>query len=182
MKLIHFGASILSVFFFINCAGDNLKEKEKSDKTNPAITDTEERPLKNKINNENQPHESKVPIENESLVYKLENDTILQILEIKLITNQQVNFALSSTNKPKQKTFKIEGIARSKGTADPEIDEDEEGNAYPAISYLFENDCWLALRIDMQSKERVQINEAECEDLHDQCCPFGSMGILKRVQ
>ncbi len=112
-----------------------------------------------------------------SFVY--ENDTLLQKLDIKSFSAESIEFSLTSTNKSKNKTVNIEGVAKAKSSSDPEIDEDEEGNAYPAQVYIFEKDCWLSFRIDMESKDKVRIVEADCDKFHNANCPFASVSTLR---
>ncbi len=119
--------------------------------------------------------------ENDSvMVFTFENDTLFQQVEVKFITKNEFSFLLTSKNKQKGKYSQVNGIAKSKNDVDPEIDEDEEGNAYPAQQYIFEKNCWLSFRVDMQLKDKLRVIESNCENHHDSGCPFGSVGILRK--
>jgi len=49
---------------------------------------------------------------------------------------------------------------------DPEIDEDEEGVAYPAQQYFYETaDCWISVRIDIDTNNKAKLNIGECQEL-----------------
>lgn len=111
-------------------------------------------------------------------VYIYENDTICQKLQITSFSERQIDFALKTINKARKLTSEAEGKAISRNQ-DPEIDEDEYGDAYPAIEYVFiKGHCSLSIRIDMDKKDKLQINESDCPNLRNQYCPLGSVGIL----
>lgn len=116
-----------------------------------------------------------------ALTYEYENDTLIQTITIRLISEKELSFTLISKNKQKDKSSLINGIARLDGT-DPEIDEDEEGNAYPSQQYIFERDCWLSIKIDMELKDKIRVVEASCENHRDVSCPFNSVGILRKKE
>jgi len=90
-------------------------------------------------------------------VYSFENDTLSQRIEVSFVTESEIKFRLVCENKKRIQSSQIEGKAKCKIDADPEIDEDEDGNAYPAQQYFFENYCWLSIRIDLEQKEKIGI-------------------------
>lgn len=108
--------------------------------------------------------------------YIFENDTLKQVLELKVYQEHEIAFKLISLNKKRKQQAKIEGIAKSK-SGDIEIEEDTEGNAYPVNEYIYEKNCWLAIRIDRSTKTKIRINEAEC-NIHNLYCPFSSIDLL----
>ena len=62
---------------------------------------------------------------------------------------------------------------------DPELDEDEEGFGYPAIEYVYEEGgCFLAVRIAMKAKDKIQIQESGCNTAN-KLCPLTSIGVLR---
>jgi hypothetical protein len=113
-----------------------------------------------------------------STVFVFENETLKQTAELSAFTENEISFKLTSENKVKKQKAVIEGIAKTKG-GDPEIDEDAEGNAYPSVEYTYNKGCWLAFRLDMDTKTRMRINEADCT-LHNPDCPFASAGLLTK--
>jgi hypothetical protein len=108
--------------------------------------------------------------------YMFENDTIKQTVELSLHTENEIHFKIISYNKIKMQDEKLTGIAIAKG-GDIELDEDLEGNAYPVYEYIYENDCWIAFRIDKDSKVKMRVIEADCIFLNP-CCPFASVNLL----
>lgn len=122
--------------------------------------------------------EEKTNIEKDliSTLYVFENDTIKQTVELSLCNEKEIVFKLISQNKQRKQVSKIEGIAKNKG-GDIELDEDAEGNAYPVNEYIYEKECWLAFRIDRDTKTKMRINEADC-NLHNLYCPFASVDLL----
>jgi|WetSurSiteA1Bulk_404760.scaffolds.fasta_scaffold21758_2 hypothetical protein len=129
-------------------------------------------------NNTSSIKEEETNIEKNSIntVYIFENDTIRQTVELSLCNEKEIAFKLISQNKQRKQESKIEGIAKNKG-GDIELDEDAEGNAYPVNEYIYEKECWLAFRIDRDTKTKMRINEADC-DLHNLYCPFASVDFL----
>jgi hypothetical protein len=120
----------------------------------------------------------KISIEKSSItaVYVFENDTIKQTVELSFCNEKDIVFKLISQNKLRKQEAKIEGIAKIKG-GDIEIDEDVEGNAYPVNEYIYEKDCWIAFRIDKDSKTKIRINEADC-NFRNLYCPYASVDLL----
>jgi hypothetical protein len=107
-----------------------------------------------------------------------ENDTIKQTVKIQFMNDDEIKFQLNCENKMRNQNAFIEGIAKSKD-GDLEIDEDEEGNAYPVIEFIYEKDCWLAFRIDLDTRSILRIHMADCTP--NPYCPFSSVGILNKI-
>ncbi len=163
---------IFSLLAFIAC--DN---KHKKNKANPPLNKVGETRISN-----SETLKVTTPVQKKQFYFVYENDTLLQKLVIKSLNTKLLEFSLTSTNKSKNKTFNIEGVAKAKNTSDLEIDEDEDGNAYPAQVYIFEKDCWLSFRIDMESKDKIRIVEADCDKFHNESCLFGSIGVLRLLK
>ena len=108
--------------------------------------------------------------------YVFENDTLKQTVEISLFNEEEIVFKLISENKYRKQKALIEGIAKIK-EGDIELDEDAEGNAYPVNEYIYEKECWIAFRIDIKTKTKMRINEADCNQ-HNLYCPFASFDVL----
>ena len=108
--------------------------------------------------------------------YLYKNDTLRQIVELSAIDETKIHFKLISENILKNQKESIEGIAKI-NNGDVEIDEDEEGNAYPVNEYIYEGDCWLSFRIDF-SQTIMSIKMADC--IPNPYCPFSSVGFLKK--
>lgn len=114
-------------------------------------------------------------------IFIYDNDTISQKVEISYLSGDRIAFKLTSCNKNQNKKSSIEGVALSRNT-DPEIDEDEDGNAYPAQQYFFEKGCWLSFRIDMEQRDKLRVIERDCGDHRDKNCPFHSLTVLKKTR
>ncbi|GHT17568.1 hypothetical protein FACS189429_1910 [Bacteroidia bacterium] len=118
---------------------------------------------------------------NATVKYIYKNDTLLQKIEIQYLSKMEIHFILISSNLLKNISEKIEGKAVCDLDADPEIDEDEEENAYPATQYIYSDKCGLYIRIDLEQQDKVRIIEGDnCDSLHTLFCPFNSQGILKK--
>jgi hypothetical protein len=113
-------------------------------------------------------------------IYIFENDTIIQTVNVNFINENEINFNYTVENKFKKQKSIIQGIAKNRNKTSEngvEIDEDEEGNSYPVNEYIYDNNCRLYFRIDMDTQFRMQIREADC--LHsNSLCSFESSGIL----
>jgi len=112
-----------------------------------------------------------------NIVYVYENDTLIQTVKLFFVNKREIEFQLISENKVRQQKASIEGIAKT-NNGDAEIDEDEEGNSYPVNEYIYESDCWLSFRIDMETQTTMKIIMEDC--ISNQYCPFSSVGILKK--
>lgn len=110
-------------------------------------------------------------------VYKYEDSDLVQIAIVKYVTESKITFTLNSKNKRTMAESKIEGEAVSIG-GDGEIDEDELGKAYFSIEYVYDKECWLAFRIDEETRNRLQVHEANCENHRKRETPFASKGIM----
>jgi len=114
--------------------------------------------------------------------YKYEDEYIVQTLHVKFLSKTQMEFVLASESKKAREVSEIAGTAINSG-GDYEIDEDEEGNAYPVVEYIFDNNCWLSFRFDADTKTKLRITETNCEDSRKPECPFGSGAMfLKKVR
>lgn len=62
-----------------------------------------------------------------------------------------------------------------------EFDEDEYGSGYLAEEFVYNGDCWIAIRIDMKMKNKIKILEADCKVPKPKGCSFESTGILRPI-
>ena len=70
----------------------------------------------------------------------------------------------------------IEGVAKFKHI---EMDDDMEGNGCPIREYLYNEDCWLAFRIERNNGDWLKVNEANCKN-RNPYCPLESLGYLRK--
>jgi len=115
-----------------------------------------------------------------AFTFSYESDSIIQKAKIIFLLDGKIEFSLSSYNKKTGELAKKQGIAKGEINEDPEIDEDENGNAYPSQQYFFkEKNCHLFFRIDIEERNRLQIKEVYCEEYHSNSCPWQSLGVLR---
>ncbi|MDR1402089.1 MAG: YbjP/YqhG family protein [Tannerellaceae bacterium] len=109
-------------------------------------------------------------------IYVFENDTIKQHIVINRLTDAEMDFRYTVENKLRQQNRVIRGTAKYKygEIGGVEIDEDEEGNSFPSIEYIYDDECWLALRIDLDTSTIMQIQATDGNLI----CPLESVGIL----
>jgi len=111
-----------------------------------------------------------------------QDDTLLQQIVLLSRNDSVVYFIFSSTNKRDNSTCEIKGIAKGQPNQDPEIDEDEETGAYPAIEYIYHDTCTLSIRIDMDSNTKITTIDHDCK-MRAKChCTLTSPGILHKVK
>ena len=115
-----------------------------------------------------------------SILYEYENDTIIQQLQVLSMSDNKLEFVLTIKNTRLNSVSSISGVAHGNPGQDVEIEEDEEGNAYPTIQYTFNKDCELYFKISQEDKKRVRIVEGDCNIKHDLTCPFYSINTLVR--
>jgi hypothetical protein len=114
-----------------------------------------------------------------SITYIYENDSLKQTVTVDYINKSAITFKLTSYNRRVNQTAMIEGTAKDKSSGlATEIDEDENGNTYPVMEYIYSGDCWLSFRVDVETQTTIRVTLADCED--NPYCPFTSMGILKK--
>ncbi len=105
-----------------------------------------------------------------------ENDVLKQNLNVTWATSDRIDFVYLITDKKSRLERKLNGIATSLNN-DPEIDEDENGDAYPAIEYWYKDgNCQFAIRIDMENKSMARTKSGGCE----QGLSLESVAILKK--
>jgi len=114
-------------------------------------------------------------------IYLFENDEFIQRVTVKEINDKSISFVLISENKIKKLSSTISGVAQLKESdLAVEIDADDKGIAYGADEYIYYTyPCWLAFRIEIETKSLMRIKEEGCYALHNRDCPFASIGILK---
>jgi hypothetical protein len=91
-----------------------------------------------------------------------ENDVLEQNLHVTWVAPDRIDFLFLVTDKKSRLERELSGIATSLN-GDPEIDEDENGEAYSAIEYWYHNgNCQLAIRIDMKDKLMARTKSGGC--------------------
>lgn len=115
-------------------------------------------------------------------VYNYTFNGIEQKLKITSKSENEIYFEYTIRNTAENCEITLKGNAVNKNPEmDPELDEDEEGVAYPSIQYIYENgDCYLGIRIAMIDRDKVVVL-SECKEKEIDGCLIGSLGILKKL-
>lgn len=110
-----------------------------------------------------------------------ECDTIIQCATIDILNDSKITFRIKCHNKLKNITTEINGVAvnKFKNFGASETDEDEQGNLYPVLEYIYNGKCWLAFRFNTKFT-KLNIKEAD-NDAYNAYCPFGSIVPLNRL-
>lgn len=117
--------------------------------------------------------------------YFFSNDTLTQKAKIIFRTTNQILFSIATINKKRniESVFSDTAFVQNiPGTDNVEAYEDElESDMYPAEEYIYNKQCYITIGIDIKTKARLFIVEAqECKILHNINCPFGSLGTLRK--
>ncbi|MFH2095958.1 MAG: hypothetical protein ABIJ16_09655 [Bacteroidota bacterium] len=165
------------VLLFVTACGNDPKPDNVNGQQDVVIDNLQNNDNNTEINDNDIP-EDFVP---ETAAYVYENDTIKQSIDVKYVSPTEMQFTYVSLNKLSGRTSEMEGIATNVNPdGDPEIDEDEEGNTYPAVEYYYEDECVLALRIEKEKKSRMQISSQDCEARESADSPYASAGVMIR--
>ena len=96
-------------------------------------------------------------------IYVYEDKTELRSITVVQKSSKEITFELLIKNKTNGYEKKINGSAVMKG-GDLEIDEDEDGNAYPCYEYVFKSDDnYMGIRIDAETGDRLTISSSNKE-------------------
>jgi len=110
------------------------------------------------------------------MTFVAENDAVIQTLNVTWKEKNRIDFDFLVKDKKTRKERQLKGSAVS-SNQDPEIDEDEEGMAYPAIEFWHKDgSCQFAIRIAMQNASKIQTKAGGCST----GLPLESVAILKR--
>lgn len=113
-------------------------------------------------------------------IFKFENNEFIQIIAIQYIDENTIKFILKIISKSDENESNLTGNAKIK-VGDSEIDEDEEGIGYPVNEYVYDGECWISIRIALQTKDMLRIISSDCGKLSSKYAPFDSKGILKKI-
>jgi len=99
-----------------------------------------------------------------SFIY--EDNTVKESLSVSYKSDSEIIFSLNLRKKDGTCSVVLNGKATNKNeNLDPELDEDEEGLAYPSNEYVYENgECTAALRIAMTAKDKAIVKILGCKE------------------
>ena len=112
--------------------------------------------------------------------YLMKNDTLMQMIRINYLSQSEILYKIYVKNKKRELQDSISGIAKAHLDYDPEIDEDIDGTAYPAIEFNDKQKDYIYIRIEaIKKRNKIQINANDCLlSKYPLYCPFSSQGIL----
>ena len=111
--------------------------------------------------------------------YLMENDTLMQMIRINYLSQSEILYKIYVKNKKRGLQDSISGIAKAHLDYDPEIDEDLDGTAYPAIEFDDERRDYIYIRIEAIKRNKIQINANDSLfSKYPLYCPFSSQSIL----
>ena len=111
--------------------------------------------------------------------YLMENDTLMQMIRINYLSQSEILYKIYVKNKKRELQDSISGIAKAHLDYDPEIDEDLDGTAYPAIEFDDERRDYIYIRIEAIKRNKIQINANDSLfSKYPLYCPFSSQSIL----
>ena len=124
-------------------------------------------------------HSQKKRVRSLEVSYLMENDTLMQMIRIHYLSQSEILYKIYVKNKKRGLQDSISGIAKAHLDYDPEIDEDIDGTAYPAIEFNDKQKDYIYIRIEAIKRNKIQINANDCLlSKHPLYCPFSSQGIL----
>lgn len=119
-------------------------------------------------------------ITGEPSTYEYINDSIQQTLHIEPVNADTIRFTYSLSRYRGDTGLVIGGIAKGNHMADPETDEDEQGNAYPAMQYTYQDgNCLLAIRQRTDTNTMARVIAVDCGQkypAHD----LNSISVLRK--
>ena len=111
--------------------------------------------------------------------YLMENDTLMQMIRINYLSQSEILYKIYVKNKKRGLQDSISGIAKAHLDYDPEIDEDLDGTAYPAIEFDDKRRDYIYIRIEAIKRNKIQINANDSLfSKYPLYCPFSSQSIL----
>lgn len=117
-----------------------------------------------KIITETNPKENESVLKDYEKVFIYEDNTVKQTLGVNYKGENLIEFTLNFEKKDGSCKVNVQGVAKNKNeNLDPELDEDEEGIAYPSNEFIYEKGkCIIALRIAMKEKDKAIIRTFGC--------------------
>ena len=124
-------------------------------------------------------HSQKKRVRSLEVSYLMENDTLMQMIRIHYLSQSEILYKIYVKNKKRGLQDSISGIAKAHLDYDPEIDEDLDGTAYPAIEFNDNRRDYVYIRIEAIKRSKIQINANDSLfSKYPLYCPFSSQSIL----
>jgi hypothetical protein len=115
--------------------------------------------------------------------YVYDDTFFKQIVEIKFLSETEIDFEINTEDKNKGDSSIIKGIAKKKIDVGPEIDTNEEGEDYYSIQYIYtKGECLILIRIEEEKHDLLKLNNFKCRNLQGQRDGLFTLGVLlKRI-
>jgi len=95
--------------------------------------------------------------------YVYEDRNKREVLDADFLSAGTIKFKLLVIKKNTKENYFIQGVARvDPKVEDPEIDGDEQGQAYAVDEFIFGKECGLTLRIDSENNLFAKVYESDC--------------------
>ena len=155
--------SIIILVILMSCNGSDKKKAEVLSSKADSIQTLEQKVKKKSFQDKNKPYKYKY-------IFIDSINKVSQDLEVNWLTEDTIEFKLLSKNELCDYGF--EGIAINKyPKMDSEIDEDENGNSYPAVQYeVIDGGQLFSIRIELNNKSAARINYSYSKP-RDECDP-----------
>jgi hypothetical protein len=116
--------------------------------------------------------------------YVYDDTFFKQIVEIKYLSETEIDFKINTEDKKRGDSSIIKGIAKKKIDVGPEIDTNEEGEDYYSIQYIYtKGECLLLIRIEEEKQYLLKLNNFRCRNLPGQRDGLFTLGVLlKRIK
>jgi hypothetical protein len=107
-------------------------------------------------------------------VFNYEDSLVHQILGVNFTTEYEIDFIIQFIKKDGSCNIQMKGHAENiNKDLETELDEDEDGVAYPSNEFIFENGkCITAVRIAMNDGDKAYVKTQNCAN---NCYPQTSM-------
>ena len=109
--------------------------------------------------------------------YQFSNDTVFQKISLYYLSKSKIVYNYQVYNKLRNLRDSIKGQAVANLDQDPEINNDDNGDAYFCTEYNDVRTGEISFRIDIDTRRKVQIISDE-QWHNENYCPFNSLGIL----
>ncbi len=114
--------------------------------------------------------------------YMYDNTLYKQVIEIKNLSEIEIEFKINTEDKKTGELSVIQGVAKRKINVDPEIDEDDKGEGYYSLQYIYINgECKLSIRIAADTKDLLKLDSFNCYLIGEKDGLFTLGVLLKRI-
>ena len=124
-------------------------------------------------------------IDTSTTLYIYQDDIYFQQAEIEVLDSVKLKFKIETKSFENEETSYLEGIAEvlPNPLNNLETVDDENNNAIAVESYrCVQNDCWIDILMNEEVGILHCVVSQECSVLGGPSAPFGSIGLLRRLE